>query len=107
MPLGTLDRTPPPFFRQGPSALTMVSLCAASAVFLMAADTRFQLTQPLRAVLATALHPLQRALLAPVDAVQDGSTYLRGLAQAIDAADVAQRQLAAQAEAIAFDRPAR
>jgi rod shape-determining protein MreC len=22
MPLGTLDRTPPPFFRQGPSALT-------------------------------------------------------------------------------------
>ena len=100
MPLGTLERTPPPFFRQGPSALTMVSVCAATAVFLMAADTRFQLTQPLRAVLATALHPLQRALLAPVDALQDGSTYLAGLTRAVDAADTAQRQLAAQAEAI-------
>ena len=44
MPLGTLDRTPPPFFRQGPSALTMLSLCAALAVFLMVADTRFTLT---------------------------------------------------------------
>ena len=24
-PLGTLDRTPPPFFRQGPSALTKLT----------------------------------------------------------------------------------
>jgi rod shape-determining protein MreC len=100
VPLGTLDRTPPPFFRQGPSALTMVSVCAAGAIFLMAADTRFKLTQPLRAVLATALHPVQRALLAPVDAVHEGGTYLAGLSQAIDSADAAQRQLAAQAEAI-------
>ena len=67
MPLGTLDRTPPPFFRQGPSALTKLALCSALAVFLMVADTRFTLTQPLRALLATALHPIQRTLLAPVD----------------------------------------
>jgi rod shape-determining protein MreC len=100
VPLGTLDRTPPPFFRQGPSALTMVSLCAASAIFLMAADTRFRLTQPLRAVVATALHPLQRALLAPVDAVRDGGIYLAGLSKAIASADAAKRQLADQAEAI-------
>ena len=62
MPLGTLDRTPPPFFRQGPSALTKLALCSALAVFLMVADTRFTLTQPLRALLATALHPIQRTL---------------------------------------------
>jgi rod shape-determining protein MreC len=50
-----LDRTPPPFFRQGPSALTRLMFFAALAVFLMVADTRFKLTQPLRAVMATVL----------------------------------------------------
>ena len=37
MPLGTLDRSPPPFFRQGPSALTKLALCSALALVLMAA----------------------------------------------------------------------
>ena len=49
MALGTLDRTPPPFFRQGPSALTKLTFCSALALFLMVADTRFSITQPLRA----------------------------------------------------------
>jgi rod shape-determining protein MreC len=98
--LGTLDRTPPPFFRQGPSALTMLSLCAALALFLMAADTRFRLTQPLRAVVATVLHPVQRALLAPVVALREAGGYLAGLSQAIESADRARRELAVQAEAI-------
>jgi rod shape-determining protein MreC len=40
-PLGTLDRSPPPFFRQGPSALTKLTFCSALAIFLMVADTRF------------------------------------------------------------------
>ena len=31
MALGTLDRTPPPFFRQGPSALTKLCFCSALA----------------------------------------------------------------------------
>ena len=33
MPLGTLDRSPPPFFRQGPSALTKLALCSALALW--------------------------------------------------------------------------
>jgi rod shape-determining protein MreC len=40
MALGTIDRTPPPFFRQGPSSLTKLSFCSALAVFLMVADAR-------------------------------------------------------------------
>ena len=55
MPLGTLDRTPPPFFRQGPSALTKLAVFSALAVFLMAADSRLKYTQPIRAALATVL----------------------------------------------------
>lgn len=59
MPLGTLDSTPPPFFRQGPSALSKLVFYSALAIFLMAADTRFQLTPPLRSGLATVLYPAQ------------------------------------------------
>jgi rod shape-determining protein MreC len=43
MPLGTLDRTPPPFFRQGPSALTKLVFFSALALFLMIADARMRL----------------------------------------------------------------
>lgn len=98
MPLGTLDRTPPPFFRQGPSALTKLSFFSALALFLMVADTRFQVTQPLRAVVATALFYPQQALLVPVQAWSGGSDYLVGLQNALAKESAARRELAAQAE---------
>lgn len=98
MPLGTLDRTPPPFFRQGPSALTKLAVFSALAIFLMAADSRLKYTQPIRAVLATVLLPVQRALLVPVDLFEGGSEYLQGLAHAIAAEQDARAKLVAQAE---------
>lgn len=98
MPLGTLDRTPPPFFRQGPSALTKLSFFSALALFLMVADTRFKVTQPLRAVVATVLHPVERTLRVPVDAWEGGTDYLMGLQNAISKEAAARRELAAQAE---------
>jgi rod shape-determining protein MreC len=82
MQLGTLDRSPPPFFRQGPSAFTKLLLCSALSVFLMVADTRFSLTRPLRNVVATALHPLQLGMMMPLDAWRGGQDYLLGLQQA-------------------------
>ena len=66
MPLGTLDRRPPPFFHQGPSALTRLAVFSAVALFLMAADTRFSVTRPLRAGLAMVLLPLERLLEVPM-----------------------------------------
>jgi len=78
-PLGTLDRTPPPFFRQGPSALTKLMFCSALAVFLMVADTRFKITRPLRTVVATVLNPVERALGVPVDVWNGSGDYLMGL----------------------------
>lgn len=97
MPLGTLDRTPPPFFRQGPSALTRLMFFSALALFLMVADTRFKLTQPLRAVLATALNPVERALRAPVDGLSALGDYAMGLQQALSSEAKARRELAEQA----------
>jgi len=98
MPLGTLDRTPPPFFKQGMSALSKVIFFSALALFLMAGDTRFQVTQPVRAAFATVLAPVERALLAPVQALGAAYDYLTGVARAREREDVALRLLAAQAE---------
>jgi rod shape-determining protein MreC len=98
MPLGTIDRTPPPFFRQGPSALTKLAVFSALAVFLMAADSRLRLIQPIRAAIATALMPVQRALLVPVDLVQGGGEYAKGLHVAITGEREARAALVAQAE---------
>ena len=98
MQLGTIDRAPPPFFRQGPTALTKLTFGAAFAVFLMVADTKFKLTQPLRAVIATALHPVQRALLVPAQLWTSASEYTWGMQRALANESSARRELALQAE---------
>ena len=98
MPLGTLDRTPPPFFRQGHSALSKLVFFAALAFFLMVADTRFKVVEPLRAGLAIALLPLQRALAVPVEMWDGGGDYLQGLRKALAAEQAAQVRMAAVAE---------
>lgn len=98
MPLGTLDRTPPPFFRQGPSALTKLVLCAALAIFLMVVDARLKLATPARAGVALVLHPVEKLLLAPVDAWDNFGDYLRGTERAMEAENQARRQLTLQAE---------
>jgi rod shape-determining protein MreC len=101
MPLGTLDRTPPPFFRQGTPALTKLVLCSALAIFLMAADNRLKLTQPLRAALATALLPAQRSLMAPVNLFYAGLDHLQALSRALAAEDRVRQQLVSHAERLA------
>lgn len=97
MSLGTLDRTPPPFFKQGASALSRLVFFGALSLLLMAADTRFQMTGPLRAVGATLLAPVQRALLLPVDATQALMGYASGLGEAKAAEARARADLAGQA----------
>ena len=96
MPLGTLDRRPPPFFHQGPSALTRLAVFSAVALFLMAADTRFAVTRPLRAGLAMVLLPLERALEVPMQLTHASGEYVGGLHQA--QADLAKAQLALTAQ---------
>lgn len=94
MPLGTLDRTPPPFFRQGPSALTRLTFFVVLAAFLMVADARYQVVRPLRSVIATALYPMQWLAMRPVVWVQAGSGYFGSLRSAQTEASLAQQKLA-------------
>jgi len=98
MSLRTYDRTPPPFFRQGPSALTKLAFFSALALFLMVADTRFEFAKPLRAVVATTLLPVQRMLSVPVQMWQGSSDYLRGLSSALSSEKAAQEKMVQQAE---------
>ena len=98
MTLGTLDRTPPPFFRQGPSALTKLVFFSALALFLMVADSRFRFVEPMRAALATVLLPGQRLLAVPVQLWSSAGEYMQGLQTALDAERKAKAALVQQAE---------
>lgn len=96
MPLGTLDRTPPPLFRQGLSALSKLTLCSALALFLMVADIRYSFVRPLRAAMADILYPVQWLVLQPVNWVRGGSGYFQSLASAQAGAEAMRTALARQ-----------
>jgi rod shape-determining protein MreC len=98
MPLGTLDRNPPPFFKQGPSALSKLMVCGALALFLMVADSRFHIAQPLRAAVATVLFPIQWVAMRPVFAVRWGAEYFESLASAQRAEESARVKLVLQSQ---------
>ena len=96
MPLGTLERDAPSFFKQGSSALTKLVFFSALALFLMVADSRFRITQPLRSVVSTVLQPVQWLALQPVHWIRGANDYVesRSTAQKTDAAS--RRTLALQ-----------
>ncbi len=93
MPSGTLDRSAPSLFRHGPSPRARLLLYAALAVFLMVADARFRITEPLRQAVGVALYPLQWLALQPVQLVGQGASYLQSLDSAQHELDEAQRSL--------------
>jgi rod shape-determining protein MreC len=98
MPLGTLESNPPPFFRQGPSALSKLAVCSALAVFLMVADARFKVMQPMRVALAAVLYPVQWVALQPVLLLESGGAYFSSLRSAQLAKDDAFKKLGLQSQ---------
>ncbi len=98
MPLGTLDRDPPPFFRQGYSALSKLAICSALALFLMTADARFGVMQPLRVAIATVIYPVQWLAMRPVVLVQSMAGYFNSVNQAQTKEDQARQALVLQAQ---------
>src|SRR5450830_1484946 len=98
MPLGTLDGTPPPFFRQGPSALSKLTFFSALALFLMVADARFHVTQPLRSAVATVLYPVQWVVLRQVVWAQGSGQYFESLSASQASEEAAHRKLGLQSQ---------
>ncbi len=93
MPAGTLDRRVPSLFRQGPSALSQLACYSALALFLMVADARFKLTEPVRKAVASVLYPVQWLMVQPVALVNEGMNYLQTLEQAQAEARAADQRL--------------
>ncbi len=98
MPLGTVDRTPPPFFKQGTPARTKLLLLSALAVLLMVVDARLQWAAPLRSGIAVVLYPVQWVALQPVRGLQWAGHYVTALESAQRDAQEARALLAQQAE---------
>lgn len=98
MPLGTLDRSAPPLFNQGPSALSRLIFFSALSLFLMVADARFDVVRPLRLAVGAVLYPVQWLAMKPVEAVTGASRYLADLQAAQRGEDEARRAMAAQSQ---------
>lgn len=99
------ERTTPRFFDQGPSPAAKLLVCGALAVFLMVADSRFQVIRPVREAVATVIYPLQWLMLQPVLLYRHSSRYFQSLDEALVEAGEAQAQallLASQANEANF-----
>lgn len=109
MPLGTLERSAPPFFKQGPSALSRLAVFSALALFLMVADARFDMSGPFRQAVATVLYPVQWLMLKPVEFANHAASYFQSLQTTQQELDAAQKKMtvmgqrANQAEQLALE----
>ena len=71
-----MDHSPPPFFKQGPSANARLLFFSVLAIALLVVDSRLALLGRLREGIATVLYPVQRTLLVPRDTINLGVEYL-------------------------------
>jgi rod shape-determining protein MreC len=105
-----MDHTPPPFFKRGPAPLVRLFFFASLSLALLVIDARFRYAEGLRAWLALAAYPLQRAATAPVELVSSVGSFFSTQAQLVEENERlrakalayshdAQRYEAAQAEA--------
>jgi rod shape-determining protein MreC len=62
-----MEYSPPPLFKQGPSALARLIIFVVLALALLISDARFRTLEIVRGVLGAGLYPLQRAALVPRD----------------------------------------
>jgi rod shape-determining protein MreC len=60
-----MEYSPPPLFRQGPSALFRLIVFVALAVALLITDAHYKTLGALRQVVGTVIYPLQRTALTP------------------------------------------
>jgi rod shape-determining protein MreC len=73
-------------------------VCSALALFLMVADARFKVTQPVRAAIATVLYPVQMVAMGPVKLIKNGGQYFESLQSAQSNEAAARVKLALQSQ---------
>ena len=96
MPLGSLERSPPPFFKQGTSALTKLVMFSALSFGLMFADQHYNIAQPARWVLSLIVFPVQWVSLRPQVLWDHLDDVLESKQDALSAVELARSQLLKQ-----------
>jgi rod shape-determining protein MreC len=75
-----------------------LAVCSALAFFLMVADSRFKVMQPVRVALATVLYPAQWLALRPVLLFQGANQYFSSLTTAQSAQEDIKRKASLQSQ---------
>lgn len=70
-----MEYTPPPLFKQGPSARARLIFFVTLSVVLLVVDARYNGMEVVRKALGSVLYPLQRIASAPIDVMYGGLEY--------------------------------
>ena len=70
-----MEYTPPPLFKQGPSARVRLVFFVALSVGLLFADARFGAMEVVRKVVGTVLYPVQKIASLPVEWSRAGAAF--------------------------------
>ncbi|MDD2744357.1 MAG: rod shape-determining protein MreC [Rhodocyclaceae bacterium] len=84
-----IDHAPPPFFKQGPAPLALLTLYIALSVAIFVVDLRMHSLDLVRQSISLLVDPLQRVAQTPGSLVDYAAYYLRG----IQALEVENREL--------------
>lgn len=76
-----MDRSPPPFFKHGPSAKARLLFFGLLSLGLLIADARFDALGGLRQGIGNVLYPVQRLLLVPKDALALATGYFNEITE--------------------------
>ena len=76
-----MEHSPPPFFKQGPSANARLAFFALLAIALLVIDARTSMLATIRQGIGAALYPLQRTVLVPRDTARILGDYFGGVSR--------------------------
>ena len=79
-----MEYSPPPFFKQGPSANARLAFFALLAIALLVIDARTSMLTTIRQGIGAALYPLQRTVLVPRDSARILVDYFGGISRLRD-----------------------
>lgn len=77
----SVDHSTPPFFKRGLAPLVRLAFFVCLSLALLVIDQRFKTLEILRAVVNTALYPLQQLAYQPVEFARGGSRYFVSLTE--------------------------
>lgn len=78
--MAAFDHSPPPFFKQGPAPLALLTFYVALSISLLVLDAKFRYLDILRQAVAAVIHPLQQLAHSPARGLAQASEYFQSVA---------------------------